>query len=74
MGDYIRNMGRCVCCRKKNHMDLACKWCSQSVCTRCVLPEVHQCPSLSECVAHKTLELNTRLHEEQVRKRKLEAI
>lgn len=67
-------MSRCVCCLKKNYMGMLCKWCSQSVCTRCVLPEVHQCPSISDCVAHKTQELNTRLHKEKMIKKKLESI
>lgn len=38
-------MGKCVFCKKKDHLQLECKWCEQKFCTRCLQYEVHKCPN-----------------------------
>ena len=38
---------RCKKCRKSNCLKLSCKFCSNKYCTNCLLPETHQCESIS---------------------------
>lgn len=67
-------MTRCIKCRKRNHMELHCKWCNSSVCTSCLQPEIHRCVGLKECAKYQLKELDKRLHSERVIHKKIESI
>lgn len=41
-------MPRCICCRRKNHLMITCKWCVTDFCPNCVLYEVHSCNKMSD--------------------------
>jgi len=40
-------MPRCVCCKRKNHLTMTCKWCDVVFCPRCIPCEEHFCKNMS---------------------------
>ena len=39
---------RCMYCKKKT-FPIDCKYCKLQLCTRCLLPEVHNCVNIQDC-------------------------
>lgn len=67
----IQNMSRCAWCRKKTHLDIACKWCSKIHCTTCLLAESHACPNMSDMKNEQHSLLTNKLMHEKVVKSKV---
>lgn len=41
-------MPRCVCCKRKNHLMITCKWCKVDFCTKCITYEIHSCKHIND--------------------------
>ncbi len=41
-------MPRCVCCKRRNHLKMVCKWCNIEFCPTCIAYEIHSCKNISD--------------------------
>ena len=41
-------MPRCVCCKRKNHLMMKCKWCNIDYCPKCITYEIHLCSNIGD--------------------------
>lgn len=41
-------MPRCVCCKRKNHLSMTCKWCAVDFCPSCITYERHACKKFAD--------------------------
>lgn len=56
---------RCKKCKKSNCLKLQCKFCSNKYCTSCLLPETHECESIS-CMKENLLKRhNEKMNDER---------
>lgn len=67
-------MVRCICCNKRCHLHLRCKWCAHEFCANCLQMEIHQCTHMSEMKKNKKQSLESRLLHEKVNEIKVAKI
>ncbi len=67
-------MTKCTNCKKKQYLELSCKFCAYKFCTNCLMYEVHNCTAYSEMKTSYRKELSDKLISEQVTDIKLQKI
>lgn len=55
---------RCDFCKKKC-IPLACKWCGNNYCVKCIMLETHECEHLLNCKLESLKNLKTKLEKEK---------
>jgi len=58
--EFPKTRKRCPKCNRKG-LKLECKYCNESFCYSCHLPEIHDCLNLQKCVSEKKQTLSTHL-------------
>lgn len=67
-------MSRCAFCRKRNHLNMSCKWCAHDACVRCIQTEVHNCTGIPQMKETQVETLKQKLLSEKVVGEKLHSI
>ena len=65
---------RCAFCNTTNALKLDCKFCSESFCTYCLMPEKHMCSKMKQCKEEHQSRLENELMANKCVKRKIEVI
>lgn len=67
-------MGKCNFCKKKQYLDLQCKFCEHMYCTKCISYEAHTCPCYEEMQSAKRDMLSQKLFNEKTLSKKVAVI
>lgn len=74
--DIIEDMPKTKChyCHSSKGMKLICKFCKKSYCTSCLMPEVHNCDNMEDCLSCSRSSLSNELLKNKCIKPKIESI